>query len=148
MEQEASLLSSKNLKDIEALRATSPKLLIIKEYKNLLGLKIGDVLIRFPKRDGVELKDVNTVTLTCKVPNKFKVVFIDQDGVPWLKQIQVKGGLAKNIVNPVMHAEVWSYKIDPRQTESIILDIKYDPREEYKTFRKNNPNYGGSSKHE
>ena len=138
-------LNGKNLKDIEQFLATHPKVEIIREFNALQGIEIGDVLIRYSKRQGVISKTPEIVSKACPITTKYQVVFIDNEKLVWLKQICVKGGLAKNLVNPLIHAESWHYAVDPRQLDAVLLGIVYDPRAEYREFRRNNPEYGGGS---
>ena len=136
-------LNGKNLQEVEHFLAVNSKVEIIREYKALQGIDVGDVLVRYSKRQGMISRTSEIVSKSCPISTKYQVVFMDAEGMIWLKQICVKGGLARNIINPIAHADSWHYAVDPRQLDSILLGIEYDPRAEYKEFRKNNPNYGG-----
>jgi hypothetical protein len=140
-------LNGKNLQEIEQFLAVNPKVEIIREYKALQGIEVGDVLVRYSKRSGTTARTAEIVSNSCPITTKYQVVFLDSEGTIWLKQICVKGGLARNLINPLIHADSWHYAVDPRQLDSVLLGIEYDPRAEYKEFRKNNPGYGGG-KHE
>jgi hypothetical protein len=83
------------------------------------------------------------VSDVCQVPKKYRVVFIDALGVPWVKQLSVRGGLGNRMyclatVDPGRY----HYMVDPEQLEAILLGYKYDSRREYKQMRSQNPNYG------
>lgn len=145
MDKQQLKLNGKNLKDIEQFLSTHPKVEIIREYKALQGITVGDVLVRYSKKQGVISKRSEIVSKACPIATKYQVVYIDAENLIWLKQICVKGGLARNLINPIAHAEAWHYEIDPRQLDAVILGIPHDPRAEYREFRKNNPEYGGGS---
>jgi len=115
---------------------------LIKEY-DTWNFEIGDVLVRYSlAADGG--KSIEYVGSSCQVPKKYKVLYIDDAGIPWTKQVSVRGGLGKKIRPLVNLADGYRYtmEVDPEQIDAIILGYKYDPRIEYKRMRDRDPEYG------
>lgn len=134
-------LKPEELKDVERFAKDHPTGRLLSQMKSW-GFSIGDVLVRTKvNHDGVP--EVDTVNGIDDVPKKYKVVYIDDIGVPWIKQISVRGGLgSKMYCLALMDINVYSYKIDPEQLEAMLLNYRYDPRIEYKKMRDSNPSYG------
>lgn len=116
--------------------------ILLSEMKHW-GFQVGDTLVRHIKMTGGSTK-VDIISDTCPVPKKFRVVHIDELGIPWIKQLSVRGGLGKILYCMAQHnCRRYRYKVDPDQIEAVILGIKYDARREYRQMRDNNPSYGG-----
>jgi hypothetical protein len=135
-------LSPNDLKEIEAFKAHSPMGRLLVEMRDIWKFSVGDVLIRHKMIE--DSRDVDMVSDACPVPKKFRVMYIDDLGVPWIKQLSVRGGLGTKLTNLI---EAWGsgryrYSVDPEQIDSILLGYKYDPRIEYKRLRNENPEYG------
>jgi hypothetical protein len=137
-------LKPEELKCVENFAKEHPMGRLLSEMKTW-GFQVGDVLIRQIKEaDGSVSVDV--LAGTDSVPKKYKVVFIDGLGVPWIKQLSVRGGLGNKLYCLAdMVNTKYSYKVDPEQLEAMLLGYKYDPRIEYKRMRNDNPTYGKSN---
>lgn len=137
-------LKPEELKDVEKFAKEHQIGKLLSEIKTW-GFQVGDVLIRTTKTsDGKS--EVDTMNDASGVPKKFKVVFIDDLGIPWIKQLSVRGGLGNKMhCLATMDVHRHSYKIDPEQLDAFLLGYKYDPRIEYKRMRTDNPNYGKNS---
>lgn len=111
---------------------------MLKALKSWSDLEVGEVLVR---RD-VSSGNLVEVSGTCKVPQKFKIVHIDNLGVPWIKRMSVRGGLSSKLY-PMTHFEPerFTFEVDPEKIDAMLLGIKYDARLEYKRMRDSNPNY-------
>lgn len=134
---------SNQLKDLEnkvvkQFLDNHPTAKMIRNYRQWLELKVNDVLIR-DRMDG----EIDCVSTDCKVPKKFKVIYIDDVGFPWVKNINVRGGLGTKLYN-LSESPAFSYRIDPDQLDCLLLGGRYDPRQQYRAWRSNNPTYGGS----
>lgn len=130
--------------DIEAMKRwmdNDSTAQILKTLKDQVDLEVGEVLV---KRDLVN-NDLVKVSGTCPIPRKYKVVAIDELGVPWLKQVSVRGGLGTKLY-PITHfvPTRFKFEIDPEKVDSELLGTTYDPRIEYKRMRDANPDYGKS----
>lgn len=112
---------------------------VLKELKHFNDISIGEVLVKRDMTNG----QVVLVSGTCPVPKKYRVVAIDELGVPWIKQISMRGGLGTKIY-PLTHFTPTRFKfeIDPERLDAELLGIKYDCRIEYKRMRDANPKYG------
>lgn len=135
------LLTPSDIKDIEAFKQ-SPTGRLLLEIRDAWKFSTGDVLVRY-KIDG-DSKDIDLVSDVCPIPKKFRVMYIDDLGIPWIKQLSVRGGLGTKLMSL---ADSWNhgrykYTVDPEQADSILLGYKYDPRIEYKRLRNENPDYG------
>jgi len=135
-------LSKNDAREIDEFKVNHPigKLLI--QMKEAWKFDIGDVLIRHRMTSSDMLIDL--ISDVCPIPRKFKVVFIDDLGMIWIKQLSVRGGLGDKIIPMV---EGWSngkykYAVDPEQIDSILLGYTYDPRIEYRKMRNENKEYG------
>lgn len=104
--------------------------------------QVDDVLVRqLRQEDGTMAIDM--VSDTCQVPRKYRVIVTDALGVPWVKQLSVRGGLGSKLYCLAgMDASKFRYQVDPEQLEAILLGYKYDPRIEYKRMRESTPEYG------
>ncbi len=130
------------LQDIENFKQNHPTGRLLAELRNVWQFQVGDVLIRH-KVEGTS-SDLDVVSDACPIPKKFRVMFIDELGMPWIKQLSVRGGLGSKLM---AMADAWSngkyrYSVDPELVDSILLGYKYDPRIEYKKMRDENPEYG------
>lgn len=136
-----------DLKAIEQFAKGHPSGRLLSEMKNW-AFSAGDVLIRTVK-DYEGTVSTDMVSDTCKVPKKYRVVFIDDLSVPWVKQLSVRGGLGDKIYClAVVDHNRYSYQVDPEMLEASLLGYKYDPRIEYKRMRTENPEYGNGDKSE
>jgi hypothetical protein len=135
-------LSPSDLKDIEAFKTHSLIGRLLVEMRDVWKYAIGDVLVRYKMTENS--KDLDLVSDVCPVPKKFRVMYIDDLGIPWIKQLSVRGGLGTKLINLT---EAWCngryrYCVDQEQIDSILLGYKYDPRIEYRKLRNESPNYG------
>lgn len=138
----APTLSTNDIKEIEAFKSHSPTGMLLTEIRDVWKFSVGDVLIRH--KVFLDSRNIDLVSDACPVPKKFRVMYIDDLGIPWIKQLSVRGGLGTKLSNLV---EAWCngryrYSVDPEQIDSILLGYKYDPRSEYRRLRNENPNYG------
>jgi hypothetical protein len=134
------LLKPEDEQEIQRYVTTSPYATLLKEYTSWVNFSIGDVLV---KVDNLSDGEFVQVSHSCPVPKKYKIVHIDTVGIPWVKQISVRGGLGKK-VKPLIEMQPtrYSFEIDPAKFEADMLGYRYDPRIEYKRMRDVNPNYG------
>lgn len=135
-------ISPSDLKEIEHFKTHHPTGRLLVEIKEAWKFSVGDILVRYliDSKD----KSLDLISEVCPVPKKFRVMYIDDLGIPWVKQLSVRGGLGTRLASLV---DSWSfgkyrYIVDPEQTDSILLGYKYDPRIEYKRLRDENPSYG------
>ena len=111
--------------------------------------EVGDVLIRHVRNTDDGSTSVDMVSDACQVPKKYRVVHIDALGIPWVKQLSVRGGLGSRMyciatVDPGRY----HYTVDPEQVEAALLGYRYDARIEYRRMRSENPNYGDGGSRE
>lgn len=94
---------------------------------------IGDVLIRYTVNDNGRLipQFISSLIL---IPIKYRIIYIDELGVPWVKRISVSKGLGKALRNLAEMSYNSTFRIDPRQTNAQILETPYDPRDEYREY--------------
>lgn len=138
----APLLLPNDIKEIEGYKTHSPIGRLLVELRDIWKYSVGDVLVRYKMSDSG--KEIDLVSDACPVPKKFRVMHIDDLGIPWLKQLSVRGGLGTKL-SPI--TEIWCngryrYCVDQEQLDSILLGYKYDPRIEYRTLRNESPDYG------
>lgn len=135
-------LKPNDLIEIQEFADNHPIGKILSEMRNW-HFSVGDVLVRTKRMpDGAWIQD--HVSETCPVPKKFRVIHIDELGIPWIRQLSVRGGMGTALTCLVnSNVELFKYKVDPEQLDSILLGIKYDPRSEYRRMRDSNPKYGG-----
>lgn len=138
-------LKPKEISDIKRFVEHSGTAFLIREHKKWQSFKVGDVLIRTRAVLGDSDWRVDVVSITCPVPKKFKIVHIDELGVPWIKQMSVRGGLGSKLYCLAESSQTLMYEMDPEIITATILGDKYDPRAQYKSWRDNNPQYGGKS---
>jgi len=131
-------LKSEEIKLVNSFIIHHPSAKMIRHYREWQHLKENDVLIR-DRMDGT----LDKVSEQCDVPKKFKVIHIDELGFPWVKNINVRGGLGTKLYN-LSESLTFTYKIDTEQLDCLLLGGKYDPRAQYREWRKRNPTYGGS----
>lgn len=132
-------LKQSDLNTIKRWLENEPIAQIFKAVKDLSGLNVGDI---FVKRD-LSNNEIVKISGMCKVPRKYKVVYVDEYGIPWFKQVSVRGGLGDKIY-PLTHFNPtrFQFELDPEKLDADLLGTKYDPRIEYKRMRDANPNYG------
>jgi hypothetical protein len=136
------ILSPSDIKDIESFKAHHPIGRLLVEMKDAWKFAVGDVLVRY--KTSPNDQEIDLVSDACPVPKKFRVMHIDDLGVPWVKQLSVRGGLGTKLMSLVdaWGAGRYRYVVDQEQIDSILLGYKYDPRIEYKRLRDEDPNYG------
>jgi len=134
-------LKPDEMKEVEQFAREHPVGKILSEMKHWK-FAVGDVLVRFI-REPEGGTSIDVVSETCPVPKKYRVMLVDELGIPWVKQLSVRGGLG-NKLYCIANADAskYHYQVDPEQLEAIILGYKYDPRVEYKRMRENHPEYG------
>lgn len=136
-------LKPNELAQVDRFAKTHDLGILLSEMKHW-GFQVGDTLVRYIKQADGSLK-IENVSDVCPVPRKFRVVFVDELGVPWIKQLSVRGGLGQTLYCMAQHnARLYRYKVDPEQVEASILGVQYNPRREYRMMRDNNPDYGGN----
>lgn len=142
-----------NEKDaVEAfLKAGNRQSTLLREFVKWQGFGLNDVLIRYritaDFHTGKIQRDIDNVSNTCEVPKKFRIVYIDDIGVPWVKQLSVRGGLGNKLYCLADYSPgCYEFEVDPAYVDSILLGTSYDPRAEYRLMRKENPRYGGNNK--
>jgi len=140
----APLLSPNDLKEVEGFKIHHPTGRLLIQLREIWKYTIGDILVRYIVDSRSETLDL--VSGSCPVPRKFRVMHIDDLGIPWLKQLSVRGGLGTKL-SPI--TEMWCdgryrYCVDQEQLDSILLGYKYDPRVEYRKMREENKTYGKS----
>jgi hypothetical protein len=133
------LIKPSDIKTIERFHEHDYLALALKSIKEWKDIDIGEVLVQ---RD-LSNKKLVQVSGTCKVPRKYKVVYKCELGIPWVKQISVRGGLGVKLY-PLTHflPHRYIFEIDPEKIDSMLLGNKYDPRIEYKRMRDSDPEYG------
>lgn len=106
--------------------------------------KVGDYLIRKirdwdinynkPKGDWRNVK----IHPKSKMNKKFRVVHIDNHGVPYVKHIKVNGSLGGIVCMASMNFQVSRFEPDPEHMEHIILDMQseFDPLQTHKEGKK------------
>jgi len=138
-------ISPANEKEIRDFLDLASSAKLIREWHIWQLYKEGDVLIR-QKRFGYGASvnwKFDVVSSYCPVPRKFKIVKIDELGIPWVKQISVRGGLGNKIHSLADSTQTYRYQQDPEMSMAILLGVDYEPRSQYKKWREDNPNYGG-----
>lgn len=109
----------------------------LRHVRDEWNFNVGDVLIkRFKDSSGA--LSIETTSSSNNIPKKYRVVAIDTLGVPWVKQINMRGGLSKNLISLVhmFYNGKYEFSMDPEQQDAILLDYEYDPRLQYKLLRK------------
>ena len=134
-------LKPKDIEDIKKFHSHSPQSRMIREYQSWK-FNVDDVLIR-TSHDFNNDSVIDKVSESCPVPKKFRVLFIDELGIPWVKQLSVRGGLGNKMYCLMNYVSNYHWEVDPEQVEAVILGYKYDPRAEYRRMRDDNPRYGG-----
>jgi hypothetical protein len=130
-------LKPQDLIEIERFKSYHQLGIILTQYLKW-DFNVGDVLVR-SKHGETELDIVSKV---CPVPKKFRVIYIDELGVPWAKQLSVRGGMGTQLYCLLNYASYFNWKHDPEIFDAILLGYKYDPRAEYRRMRNEDPNYG------
>ena len=140
-------LSPANEKEIKEYLLNSTTAMIIRQFHVWQNMREGDVLIRQRRyMRGPQVNwSVEEVSDRCRVPRKFKIVKIDHLGLPWVKQISVRGGMGQKLHCLVDGVSQYRYEQDPEISMAILLGVSYDPREQYKRWRQNNPTYSGNA---
>lgn len=101
--------------------------------------KVGDYLIRLIRDfypNGQPKGDWRVVKISPKSPinKKFKVVYVDKYGVPYVKHIKVNGELGGIICMASMNFQQSKFEPDPEHMDHIILDggDNFEPLATYK----------------
>ena len=137
-------LKTKDVEDIEKFHSHSPQAKMMKEYLSWK-FEVGDVLIR-SSTNQAEAAVIDKVSESCPVPKKFRVLHVDELGIPWVKQLSVRGGLGNKMYCLMNYVNNYKWEIDPEQVDAILLGYRYDPRAEYRRMRDENSEYGGKKK--
>src|SRR5665213_3373457 len=88
-------LKPDEMKEVEQFAKEHPVGRILSEMKHWR-FTVGDVLVRFVKEpEGGTSIDI--VSDTCQVPKKYRVVIVDELGIPWVKQLSVRGGMGNKL---------------------------------------------------
>jgi hypothetical protein len=133
-------LKPDEMKEVEHFAREHPLGKVLTEMKHWK-FAVGDVLVRFVKEEGGT--SVDLVSEVCQVPKKYRVVLVDELGIPWVKQLSVRGGMGNKLYCLAsVDAGRYHYQVDPEQLEAILLGYRYDPRCEYRKMREANPEYG------
>jgi hypothetical protein len=139
--------TTQNEHEIREYHKNDPNAILIREWHRWQEFNEGDVIIR-QKRFGYGSMvkwDIDKVSNKCPVPKKFKIVKIDDYGIPWTKQISVRGGLGSNLASLAGTTNGYRYELDPEKELAVILGVDYEPRSQYRKWRKDNPEYGGET---
>ena len=135
-------LKENEKKDILRFLTVHPHAKLIRNYKNWLNFKEGDVLIRY-RIDHEGNERIDNVSEVCPVPKKFKIVFVDEEiKSPWVKNVNVRGGLGTRLYC-LTESQGFIYQVDPELVDCILMGARYDPRAQYRNWRRENPGYGG-----
>ena len=134
-------LKQKDIEDIKKFHSHSPQSRMIKEFLSWK-FSVDDVLIRHTHNHNSD-RSVDIVSEVCPVPKKFRVLHIDELGIPWVKQLSVRGGLGNKMYCLMNYVNNYKWEVDPEQVDALLLGYKYDPRTEYRRMRDDDPNYGG-----
>lgn len=138
-------LKKAEIEAISMFLLNHPHAKLIRNYLDWLNFKVGDVLIRY-RIDNEGNERVDNVSADCNIPKKFKVVYIDNEvKCPWVKNVCVRGGLGTKLYC-LTESAGYIYKIDPEVMDCILMGVNYDPRAQYRNWRRENPNYGGKNK--
>lgn len=135
------ILKSEEQASIDFFLKNSHWAQMIRNYITWKDFKVGDILVRY-KSDHSGKESVDLVSTECKVPKKFKVVFIDELGCPWVKNVNVRSGLGAKLYC-LVDAQRYKYTADPELLDCLIMGHRYDPRAQYRQWRSENPQYGG-----
>lgn len=138
-------LTDKELKKIQRIVEHSSAHRWLK-MREAYSFSVGDVLVR-------EIKDwrkttdhanpvykVQNISSKSNVPRRYKVIHIDEYGVPYAKPIMARGQLGTDIVcMATVDLGYTRYRVDPSYVEHAILaeeDHQFDPTEAYKNKKK------------
>ena len=132
-------LSDKELKIIDLRRHNSNihgLIRYLKEFK----FKPGDWVIKTWKEYDTQRWIPTKISMTNPAPKKFKIVHVDEEGVPWFKSLKVNGELADDL----HWIEGWSCDVerlepDPDYIDYVLLECEeeYDPLATYKMMKRN-----------
>jgi hypothetical protein len=114
---------------------------MLKRIEDMRRFQLGDYLIGFRKRDPEynatisEYEHMSEPILNSYgLPTKFKVVAVDKNGIPYIKELNKKGiPFGRLIVTVDFNTDEFDgaqdiYKVDPDYTDSIILgESEFDP---------------------
>jgi len=114
---------------------------LLRNFKSWQDFKLDDIIVRY-RIDENETEKIDNVSVECTVPKKFKIVHIDELGCPWVKNVNVRSGLG-NKLYCLVDSPNYRYQVDPEILDCILIGVKYDPRAQYRSWRQENPNYGG-----
>ena len=136
-------------KEINKIKLAAEHLLpvmIVAAQRNI-DFDVGDVIVKEKFESGAWQPEL--MPNSEHVPKKYRVVYKDEYEVCWVKQISVRKGLGKALKCTLdINYKTERWKLDPEQLNSIILGEKYDPREQYRTFKeqtKQTPKSDGDS---
>ena len=102
--------------------------------KESINFNIGDVIIR----KTVFVHGIEVVTIPgTKFPIKYRIVHIDQYGIPYTQRILISGKLQKDDIDCLAHKDLdfQKFELDPDFVDYILLGndpATYDPYRHYK----------------
>ncbi len=122
-------LSEEDLKSIR-LNLEGPHAHLLREMKKWV-FNVGDVVVRYHKTKDGKRGPICTVSDTNKAPKKFKVVHIDELGIPHLKIITKDGNKLSQTIMCLANQDhaSFTFELDPELAECILMDNVdgYDP---------------------
>lgn len=129
---------------VDRFMMNHPHAKLLRHYNSWLNFETDDVLVRY-RIDNEGKERIDTVSENCSVPKKFKIVYIDKDiRCPWVKNVNVRGGLGSKLYC-LTESSGYVYKVDPEYLDCFLIGAKYDPRAQYRSWRRENPSYGGKT---
>ena len=130
------MLHSEHIQTIEIYHKHSEHASILRMSKTWNNFQVGDVLISYYMDHNGKKSTLRHVSDKCPTPKKFQIVYKDKLGMPWLRHIRVAGGLGDKIFAMSFYHSTYVFVVDPIYIDSMLLNFKYDPRQEYKNFKK------------
>lgn len=130
----------------------------ITDFKNVLEncakFTLDDILIAYTKSydygwmglgyNQTEPKFDKPVLNSNQLPKKFKVVFVDANGIPYIKEINRSGKPQGRLLSTVSfhgdrdtimtHNEYYRFSLDPEFVDATLMDHEYDPTEKNRHY--------------